>query len=159
MERVFPKSVVEVAAKLAENQDFDNEVTKAFADVVAGYLTGDGVSSSYADGKYTINVNGDGYYLIKNTKVPENATGTSFTRYILKVVGNVEVTHKGEVPKVEKKIVEGDEKVDANTADVGDTINYEITGTLPSNVADYDTYYYVFHDTLSKGLTYCCYHF
>lgn len=33
-------------------------------------------------------------------------------------------------------------------------MDYEITGTLPSNFADYKEYYYVFTDTLSKGLTY-----
>lgn len=38
--------------------------------------------------------------------------------------------------------------------DIGDIVPFELTGTLPSNYADYKTYKYVFHDTLSEGLTY-----
>jgi fimbrial isopeptide formation D2 family protein len=33
-------------------------------------------------------------------------------------------------------------------------VPYQITGTMPSNIADYTTYKYVFTDTMSKGLTY-----
>ena len=125
---------------------------------VSGFLTEEVAGTSdYAEEKYTIPVVGDGYYLVKNTKVPAatETTGTgAYTRYILKVVGDVNVNHKGEIPKVEKKIKEGENLVDANTADIGDTITYQITGTMPTNIADYDTYYYLFTDNLSKGLTY-----
>lgn len=151
------ETVVDVAAVLGEISEKDHETTMAFADIVSQFLTESTATSSYANNKYTINVGGDGYYLVKNTSVPAvgetTATG-SYTRYILKVVGNVEVTHKGTVPEVTKKIVEGDKLVDANTADIGDTVNYKITGTLPSNIEDYNTYYYVFTDTMSEGLTY-----
>ncbi len=152
------ENVVDVATVLGEISEKDHETTMAFADIVADFLTEDVAgTSTYAEGKYTIPVNGDGYYLVKNTKVAaateETGTG-SFTRYILKVVGDVNVNHKGEVPSVEKKIKEGEDLVDANTADIGDTITYQITGTMPTNIADYDTYYYLFTDNLSKGLTY-----
>lgn len=36
----------------------------------------------------------------------------------------------------------------------GEDVKYEITGTMPTNIADYKEYYYVFTDTLSAGLTY-----
>lgn len=152
------KNVVDVATVLGKISTADHETTMAFADIISAYLTGEVAgTSAYADGKYTIPVAGDGYYLVKNTKVPavteENGTG-AYTRYILKVVGDVTVKHKGEIPKVEKKIKEGENLVDANTADIGDTITYQITGTMPTNIADYDAYYYLFTDNLSKGLTY-----
>ena len=152
------ETVVDVATVLGEITEKDHETTMAFADIVAGFLTEEVAGTSeYAEEKYTIPVVGDGYYLVKNTKVPAatETTGTgAYTRYILKVVGDVNVNHKGEIPKVEKKIKEGDKLVDANTADIGDTITYQITGTMPTNIADYDTYYYLFTDNLSKGLTY-----
>ena len=158
---------VAVAKVLGDNNGKDSDVAKAFADIVSKYLKGTASTSTFADSKYTITVPSDGYYLVKNTKVPDATDTTasgSYTRYILKVVGNVEVSHKGNVPSVEKKILEeklasdGESKVveekDANTADIGDTIKYQLTGTMPSNIADYDTYYYVFTDTMSNGLTY-----
>ena len=97
----------------------------------------------------------DGYYLIKDkTAAAQNANDTT-TTYIVKVVGeNLEITRKASVPKVEKKIIENNTKLDATTAKVGDVVNFELTGDLPQNYADYTSYKYVFHDTLSKGLTY-----
>lgn len=156
-EKLFEKctSAAEVAEVLsAKNTGKDNEVAKAFAQVVGDYLTETAQgTSTYADNKYTIAGLEAGYYLVKNTTVPENATDETYTRYILEVVRNVEVTHKGEVPKVEKKIVEGETKTDVNDAVIGEEVKYELTATLPSNIKDYKTYYLKFTDTLSKGLT------
>lgn len=100
----------------------------------------------------------NGYYLVKdqdNTQGEEQGTNGYYTLYVVQVVnGTLEFTPKGDVPEVEKKIVEGNNKVDVNEASIGEEVNYEITGTLPTNFDDYNTYYYVFTDTLSKGLTY-----
>lgn len=145
----------DVVAKLDGAGD-ESPVAKEFAAVIAKCLTGDPSVSTYKDGKYTIDVVGDGYYLVKNTKVPEVTEQTpegSYTRYILKVVGDVTVQHKGDVPSVDKDILDPDE-VDVNEASIGDTVKYQFTGTLPSNIEDYEAYYYTFTDTLSKGLTY-----
>ncbi|MGM9608115.1 MAG: SpaH/EbpB family LPXTG-anchored major pilin [Oscillospiraceae bacterium] len=128
----------------------------AFAKEVAPYLTtAAGSANTVSDGKYVISGLEAGYYLIKDQdKTLDGKEDESYTSYILEVVKNVTVNPKGDVPESEKKIVEGENKVDANEASIGDTVNYEITGTLPTNFADYNTYYYVFTDTLSKGLTY-----
>lgn len=112
----------------------------------------------------------NGYYLVKDkadTQNSQNGENGFYTLYIVQVVDHtLEFEPKGNVPKSEKKIVETvttgegedatttDQRVDVNEASIGDTVNYEITGTLPTNIADYNTYYYVFTDTLSKGLTY-----
>lgn len=98
----------------------------------------------------------NGYYLVKNTDgIYDGEENAFYTLYVVQVVnGTLEFTPKGDVPESEKKIVEGVNRVDTNAASIGDTVNYEITGTLPTNFADYNTYYYVFTDTLSKGLTY-----
>lgn len=96
-----------------------------------------------------------GYYLIKDKDNTQNGEGGFYTLYVVKVTnGTLTFKPKGDVPTSEKKILEGGNKVDANSASIGDTVNYEITGTMPSNIDAYQTYYYQFTDTLSKGLTF-----
>lgn len=133
----------------------------AFAELAAKYLTTTVAgTSSYADDKYTISGLDDGYYLVKNTAVPEGGTDTTYTRYILEVVRNVSVAHKGDFPHVYKDIdTDGDlattnDRASVNNKSIGDKETYVIRGTIPSNIDYYETYFYKFHDTLSKGLTY-----
>lgn len=96
-----------------------------------------------------------GYYLVKDQDGSLNGTNVPYTLYVVQVVNDtLTFTPKGDVPKTDKKIVEGNDKVTTNEASIGDEVNYEITGTMPSNIGDYKTYYYNFTDTLSKGLTY-----
>ena len=63
---------------------------------------------------------------------------------------------KSSTPGIEKKIVEGANRVDETTASVGDTIQYELTTPVPTYTADVDDSKVVFKitDTMSKGLTY-----
>lgn len=93
-----------------------------------------------------------GYYLIKDKDETVGANDF-YTTYIVEIVGDITIAPKGSVPEVDKKIVEGDVATDSNAASIGDRVNYEITGTLPTNFDDYKEYYFVFTDTLSKGLT------
>lgn len=89
------------------------------------------------------------------------------TAPIFTVVGDekVEITEKTSIPMVEKKIlddskVKGDnvadetEWVDAADSQVGQEVNYKLTGTIADNYASYDSYSYKFTDTLTKGLSY-----
>ena len=82
-------------------------------------------------------------------------TGTS---PIFAVVGGsaVEVTEKTGIPTVTKKIKDNKPRSDwADKADsqVGQNVQYQLTGTVAENVASFDSYYYEFHDELSAGLT------
>ncbi len=96
-----------------------------------------------------------GYYLIKDKDGSLNGTNEAYTLYVATVVNNkLTITPKTGIPTPDKKIVEGNDKVSTNEASIGDEVNYEITGTMPSNIDAYKTYYYMFTDTLSKGLTY-----
>jgi len=93
-----------------------------------------------------------GYYLIKdNADVEEN---DAYTTYIVKIVSDVVITRKSDVPTVDKKIIEGTNEVVVGDYEIGDEVSYKLTGTLPENYADYKWYKYVFHDTLSEGLTF-----
>lgn len=105
-----------------------------------------------------------GYYLFltddssigtKDDHFNKKQTGTS---PIFAVVGGagVSVTEKTGIPKVTKEIK--DDKPNSNWADkadsqVGQDVHYRLTGTVASNIATFDKYYYQFHDTLSAGLT------
>ena len=43
---------------------------------------------------------------------------------------------------------------DSADHDIGDSVSFQLKATLADNVSSYTTYKVVFHDTLSKGLTY-----
>ena len=100
-----------------------------------------------------------GYYLIKDTADVDGEG--ALTRVMLEVVSNVAVTEKASVPSLTKKVKEKNDTTgeesdwqDAADYDIGDTIPYQITGTLPSKFAEFDTYKtYTITDTLSAGLT------
>lgn len=140
-------------AKSIEGKENDSAEAKAFAAKIADCLgTVTAETSEKTDKGYVLGGLTAGYYLVQNLSVP--ATDGAFTRYILEVVGDVSPTPKRDIPTPDKKIVEGDDKVSVNEASIGDEVKYEITGTMPSNINDYKTYYYKFTDTLSKGLTY-----
>lgn len=101
-----------------------------------------------------------GYYLIKDKK--DSVSGNDvYTLYNVLVAGNVTIIPKGDKPIVVKKLKEKNDTTGKETGwqdgadyDIGDDVPFELTGTLPSNYADYKTYKYVFRDTLSEGLTY-----
>ena len=149
-----------VAASIKDFSDKGKEA-KAFAKIVAAHLSETKTGSTETKNSdvttgYKIDNLAAGYYLVKDE---DNSIGANkedaYTNYIMEVVGAVKVEPKSDVPTVEKKIVENKAEKDATTAKVGDVVNFELTGTLPSNYADYkEPYVYEFHDILSKGLTY-----
>lgn len=101
-----------------------------------------------------------GYWLFvtdPSTLAPDK-TDVAGTAPIFAVVGSSAVTvdEKTTLPDVDKKIVsdaDGSEGVVADSQ-LGQSVKYVLTGTVASNVAAYDTYYYEFQDSLSKGLSY-----
>lgn len=140
----------------------DNAVATAFADVVANYVTGDGHSTTNwkaaADNTpahYEITGLTGGYYFVKSANTA--STDVANTRYMLEVVGNATVEAKNGVPTVDKKVQNADNTdknfADTTTAQIGQTVNFKLTGTLPSNYDYYKNYAYTFDDTLSEGLT------
>lgn len=92
-----------------------------------------------------------GYYLIKD-KENTVSGNDAYTTYIVEIVDDVTVTRKAGVPEVDKVIVEGEKMVEENEVSIDDTITYKFTGTLPTNIADYNEYFYKFTDTMSAGL-------
>lgn len=105
-----------------------------------------------------------GYYLLKDTIDSSTAAQpAAYTKFILKVVGNVDVTPKTDTPSVEKKVQENSSKYatdggygagynDVADYNIGDAVPFKLIGTVP-NMERYDTYKYTFNDTASNGLT------
>ena len=136
---------------------------KAFAKAVAPYLTtAAGSANTVTDGKYVISGLAAGYYLVKDQDGSLTGDNDSYTEYIIQVVGNVTATPKSDVPEVQKKVKDINDSTDTTKTDwqdsadydIGDSIPFQLKATLADNVSSYTTYKVVFHDTLSKGLTY-----
>lgn len=103
-----------------------------------------------------------GYYIIKDKDSSQDGKYDAYTNYIVQVAGNVKITPKSSVPTVKKKVKDindstetalGEWQKDADH-DFNDKVCFRLTGTLPENYATYTTYEYIFHDTMSKGLTF-----
>lgn len=103
-----------------------------------------------------------GYYLLVDTT---DVTGAGDAKNIslLQVTqhGAVTIEKKYSVPTVKKKVKDVSDTdgeatgwQDSADYDIGDKVPFQLTGTLPSNLEDYETYFYQFNDTLSSGLTY-----
>ena len=144
----------DVATALASCQD-DTTVVQKVADVFFA-RKGDpaGTTSTQTEGNYVITPLVAGYYLVTDAYASDDpaAGAATLSRNILAVVGDVTAKVKNDKPTVEKKILDP-QPVDANEAGIGDTVAFQITGTVP-NYTGYDKYFYVINDKLSSGLTF-----
>ncbi len=117
-----------------------------FANVLKGAIdekTIAAVLSEQNDFKATVAL---GYYFVStNSGALCNLTTTNPSAVI---------HDKNEAPKIDKKIVTaaGSDATELNVQ-VGDTVNYKITGNVP-DMSGYSTYTYTVKDTMSAGLTF-----
>lgn len=116
---------------------------------------------------------GNGYYLVKDITTFSTTTDEDKdvrSSAFLSILGNgtevvdnevtyqqTTITFKGQVPTPDKQsgttegtYSEHNTLATALPAQPGDTVYYQLKGTLPSNYSDYDSYYYEFIDTPSN---------
>lgn len=134
----------------------------AFAEIAAQHLTGTHYDSTEGDGVYTISNLPAGYYLVKDKDDSLEGDADTATEYIVQVLGNVTMEPKdSDIPTVEKKVSEEDYRQDDGYGttyndvadwDIGDSVPFKLIGSIP-DMSAYDTYEYIFTDTLSNGLT------
>ena len=149
----------EAVADVLKGFKNDSQNLDEFARVVGGHLSDTAAGTSTetkgeTQSTYTIDVTGDGYYFIKDTGVL--GTDDAATKYILKVVGDVTVAAKPEVPSIDKVIVNADSgngNGNGTAQDVGSVVKFQLTSKVPA-MASYDTYTYIVNDTMSAGLTF-----
>lgn len=128
---------------------------------------GEAAGSSFKAGEQWTrpSTNGDGYYLFVSDSLANPAKPNTGTSPIFAIVGgnSVVVTEKTSIPTVDKQILDDTADTDAANAEegnwknsgdawIGQDIDYRLTGHVADNIASYNTYYYEFQDTLSKGL-------
>lgn len=142
--------------------DSNDAKATAFVNSVKLYLTNATTSTSVEAGSsYKFDNLTAGYYLVKDVDNSQKDGIGAYTSYIVQVVGSVTQDTKLDVPTVVKKVKDTNDSTDETTDwqdsadyDIKDSVPYQITGTMPSNIDKYTTYKYVFTDTMSKGLTY-----
>ncbi len=144
----------------AEKANSLNEANvKSFAKEVADYLTVSTASGEQTDGKYIISGLAAGYYLVKDKEPNNSLSGKDdfYTAYIMKVVGNVEATPKGDKPTLEKELrSKNDSKWHGTHAgfQIGDEIEFRLIVSVPDvNAYGYAAYTYTISDTMTEGLT------
>ena len=139
----------------------------AFADIVVDYLADEptGYTDTHVDNaRYVIDGLPAGYYLVKDVNVPQTGTATD---YIVQVLGNVTMEPKDtDIPTLEKKVYDEEyaqeewEDIpygvgynDVADWDIGDRVPFKLIAAVPDDLNSYETYQFIFHDTLSTGLT------
>lgn len=146
----------------------------AFAEIAAGFLAAapTGQTNTHVENaRYVIDGLPAGYYLVKDQDGSLEGDADSATEYIVQVLGNVTMDPKdSDIPTVEKKVsdeeytqFEGAQGPDYQPRygygyndvadwDIGDSVPFKLIGSIP-DMSAYDTYEYIFTDTLSNGLT------
>ena len=105
-----------------------------------------------------------GYWIIADTSSLSGNEANSLVMVDTKGQEELTINPKTALPTVEKKVKDIEDSEDGNILDnpwhdsadhdIGDTVPFKLTGTLPSNAAYYKSYKMIFHDTLSSGLTF-----
>lgn len=154
---------------------------KAFANNLMTQLNGKVSTTKSAEAtgaNYVIENVDPGYYLMvqtaQSTTTPNTITKSAYLLDTVVANETTEVTLKKGTVTVDKQVMDwndfentktpvvASDKVTANDTkwgssadhDINDVIPFQLTGTLPESYDRYDTFKYIFNDTLSKGLTY-----
>ena len=154
--------------KYLSNQTSDNGDTYHTMRQVADRLYRAIIAANIAPDKENMTGTNDnieqGYWMIADVTELDGNEANSLVMVDTKGQDALTITPKTALPTVEKKVKDIEDSEDENirdnawhdTADhdIGDTVPFKLTGTLPSNAAYYTTFTMVFHDTLSAGLTF-----
>lgn len=134
------------------------------------------VTAEQAGATQPVAVSGEGWYLVTDTFTKSGETTattgtpavvattvnglTDLTIVADKVTGQGNITTVGQFnAKTENPLTPpnktakvGDVDVDGKTVNVGDTVNFTVSATVPASAANYDVYPFTITDTASKGL-------
>ncbi len=158
--------------KDADQTDSNTRVNSGHVlSVIASKLEKTGTWTTTSAGSPSLTGLDAGYWLFltDNTTKSGDKSTDAFTSPVYAMIDGtnttVKITPKKSVPTVEKKILDdaaaagADIKTSNGWEDIADSqigqeVNYKLTGTIADNYATYDSYTYKFTDTLSKGLSY-----
>lgn len=157
--------------KDADQTDSNSRVNSGHVlSVIASKLekTGGWIKTSAGSSSLTGLDAGYWLFLTDTAGKPAGKSTDAFTSPVYTVIDGTSATTvepKKSVPTVEKKILDNSKVkgsditgetdwVDVADSQVGQEVNYKLTGTIADNYASYDSYSYEFTDTLTKGLSY-----
>ena len=140
----------------------DTDLLNTLAGLVAEKVTPstpkDTTDASFAAGT-KVSFGKSGYYLFltdASTLASDGAASSKNTAtspiYAVVGAGDVVVTEKTSIPTVEKQVREGSKWGKVSDSQIGEKIEYKLTGSVASNIDTFTTYKYEFHDHLSVGL-------
>lgn len=157
-------TAIEVSEALAKCTADDSKKVAQFAVKHKGTEAGEPLIVTASGNVLKINETlSDGYYVIVDESVPTNSENYVFNRALLQVSGrgDIEIQVKTDKPTSQKKVKDINDSTGAGTSwqdsadyDIGDDVPFQLTGTLPNNVTEYEKYSLVFHDEQSEGLTF-----
>lgn len=145
-----------ISGKITSTDNTTRVDAASFANKLAKAVDGKTSTTSVTPG--TAATLDEGYWLFVTNTATDSKTDTVGTAPIFAVVGGttqVTVTEKTTVPTVSKQVkndATGADFTSVADAEAGQSVTYELTGTVADNVATYDTYKYAFSDVLSTGL-------
>ena len=158
------------AARVAEamKAEADNSTkAKTFAETAAANaVSSTGKNGTVSGDNVVFSDLSSGYYVVKDNAT----TADKASAVIMTIVGDTEVTIKTtDIPTSEKKVSEGDNTIsgsptisvkgpngseqwnDVADYDIGETIPFEISAKLPSDLSHYNNYEITFKDTMDAG--------
>lgn len=147
------ESAADVAAVLDGEADYTSALAKAFANIADKHRTQ--TSTPIPAGQNVTVTLSPGYYLFVDTQSVEG--DDAYNSALLQITNQtITIKKKYDVPTVDKAVKdkEDGELGDAVDVGIGDKAYFVLTGTLPMNLDDYDSYTYIFHDEFSDGLKY-----
>lgn len=153
-------------ARVLEEYDGNSEFLTLFAETAYKYKgTALAVfpSQEESDDPYTATVTKAGYCLVVDT-VGDTVYAATLQNIYLGTTTKFKL--KTGTPVVEKKVKDTNDSAPEKTSDgytdwqdsadhdIGDSVPFQFTATLPADFANYTSYKMIFHDVQSKGLTF-----
>ena len=102
----------------------------------------------------------NGYYLIKDVGPVDATAGEAYGRYVVKIVGDTTIVPKVSDVSFQKKVKDTNDTTGDTTGwqdsadyDIGDSVPFQLTGTVAKDFAEYKSaYYFAFHDKMEDSL-------
>lgn len=135
---------------------------RSFADAAYKAIKAEDKKADLTSAGHIFTTEKQGYYLIAESTPAADPDSVSLVMLDTAGAEDIKVSAKEDVPVLTKKIadtnketmpIEASALTDAVDAKQGEDVRFVLTGTMPENIGNYSTYKYIFHDTLSDGLS------
>lgn len=141
--------------------DDEGATLRPVADEIYRAIQAGGIEADKTELKGNGDTIDQGYWLFADvTDLTNKEEANSLVIVDTKGQDSLTITPKTGLPTLEKKVKDTNDSTGETTGwqdsadhDIKDTVDFQLTATMPENIASYDTYAIIFHDNLSEGLT------